>query len=105
MYSSAALRCYGVKFQRGKYTIVLTNARSYYCSIHRTISLKLNESSIRQLSNSSQDQKESKPSSWIESAYIPTKIRPYLHLARADKQAGTLLLMWPCFWYTAYNHL
>ncbi|KAJ1381039.1 UbiA prenyltransferase family, partial [Ochromonadaceae sp. CCMP2298] len=25
---------------------------------------------------------------------------PYLYLARVDKQVGTLLLMWPCFWST-----
>jgi hypothetical protein len=37
--------------------------------------------------------------SWIESKYVPIAFRPYLHLARADKQVGTLLLMWPCFWY------
>ena len=99
MYSLAALRCYGVKFQRGKYTIVLQKA-SHYCAIHHsTINLNLKVSSKRQFSNSSQDSKNNKPSSWIESEYIPEKIRPYLHLARADKQAGTLLLMWPCFWY------
>jgi len=27
--------------------------------------------------------------------------KPYLHLARADKQVGTLLLLWPCCWSTA----
>ena len=108
MFSLASLRCYGVKFQRGKYTIILSTlskARSHHCAIHKSINLKLKESSSRQFSNSSQDQQNTKPSSWIESEYVPTKIRPYLHLARADKQAGTLLLMWPCFWYTAYNHL
>ena len=107
MFSLSSLRCYGVKFQRGKYTMVLSTlskARSHHCAIHQTINLKLKESSSRQFSNSSQDQQNTKPSSWIESEYVPTKIRPYLHLARADKQAGTLLLMWPCFWYAAYNH-
>jgi hypothetical protein len=38
------------------------------------------------------------PSSWIDSSMIPSAVRPYLHLARADKQAGTLLLLWPCIW-------
>jgi UbiA prenyltransferase family len=40
--------------------------------------------------------------SWIDtSRWIPDKMRPYLHLARADKQVGTLLLLWPCFWSAA----
>ncbi len=38
------------------------------------------------------------PSSWIDNDRIPTSVRPYLHLARADKQVGTWLLLWPCFW-------
>jgi len=41
------------------------------------------------------------PFSWIESDEIPKSIRPYLHLARADKQAGTILLLWPCWWSIA----
>jgi len=28
-------------------------------------------------------------------------LKPFLHLARADKQVGTLLLLWPCCWSTA----
>ena len=37
--------------------------------------------------------------SWIDtSPVIPAALRPYLHLARADKQVGTLLLLWPCLW-------
>jgi 4-hydroxybenzoate polyprenyltransferase len=41
-------------------------------------------------------------SSWIDnSKIIPSKAKPYLHLARVDKQVGTLLLMWPCFWSVA----
>lgn len=40
----------------------------------------------------------SPPTSWIENKRIPVKLRPYLHLARADKQVGTMLLMWPCIW-------
>jgi 4-hydroxybenzoate polyprenyltransferase len=40
--------------------------------------------------------------SWIDSsAWIPAYARPYLHLARADKQVGTLLLLWPCCWSVA----
>jgi len=39
-------------------------------------------------------------SSWIDQNFVPEKVRPYLHLARADKQVGTLLLMWPCVWST-----
>jgi UbiA prenyltransferase family len=40
--------------------------------------------------------------SWIDtSRWIPEKTRPYLHLARVDKQVGTLLLLWPCFWSVA----
>jgi 4-hydroxybenzoate polyprenyltransferase len=32
---------------------------------------------------------------------MPAKLRPYLHLIRADKQVGTLLLLWPCWWSIA----
>lgn len=39
--------------------------------------------------------------SWIEHKMIPVKVRPYLHLARVDKQVGTMLLMWPCVWSVA----
>ena len=40
--------------------------------------------------------------SWIDkSNLIPMKWKPFLHLARADKQVGTLLLLWPCFWGTS----
>ena len=39
--------------------------------------------------------------SWIEKDFIPVKVRPYLHLARMDKQVGTMLLLWPCIWSTA----
>jgi len=37
-------------------------------------------------------------SSWIDSNRIPSTIRPYLHLMRADKQVGSMLLLWPCCW-------
>lgn len=39
--------------------------------------------------------------SWIEHKMIPMKVRPYLHLARVDKQVGTMLLLWPCVWSVA----
>lgn len=40
--------------------------------------------------------------SWIDrNSWIPKSARPYLHLARVDKQVGTLLLLWPCIWSTA----
>lgn len=40
--------------------------------------------------------------SWIDrSPWIPKSARAYLHLARVDKQVGTLLLLWPCIWSTA----
>lgn len=39
-------------------------------------------------------------SSWIDSKVVPSSLRPYLHLMRADKQVGTLLLLWPCCWST-----
>ena len=40
--------------------------------------------------------------SWIDTnPWIPNVARPYLHLARADKQVGTMLLLWPCCWSTA----
>jgi len=45
-------------------------------------------------------------SSWIDrSTLIPKTWKPYLHLARADKQVGTLLLFWPCCWGMALHHL
>ncbi len=34
--------------------------------------------------------------SWLDRA--PRALRPYLRLARADKPAGTWLLLWPCWW-------
>lgn len=37
--------------------------------------------------------------SWIEK-FAPRRSQPYLHLVRADKQIGTLLLFWPCCWGT-----
>ena len=47
--------------------------------------------------------------SWIDnSKQIPEWMKPYLHLARADKQIGTLLLLWPCWWSIALamnNHI
>ncbi len=47
---------------------------------------------------------DKKPSSisWIDnSEYIADWMKPYLHLARVDKQVGTVLLMWPCIWGVA----
>jgi 4-hydroxybenzoate polyprenyltransferase len=42
------------------------------------------------------------PESWIDRySWIPKSARPYMHLARVDKQVGTLLLLWPCIWSTA----
>ena len=38
--------------------------------------------------------------SWIDDVR-PQYLQPYLHLARADKQVGTLLLFWPCSWGAA----
>ena len=39
-----------------------------------------------------------KSTSWIEHEAIPSWMKPYLKLARADKQVGTALLFWPCLW-------
>ena len=39
--------------------------------------------------------------SWIYSRYVPVSFRPYLNLIRADKQIGTMLLLWPCCWSIA----
>lgn len=39
--------------------------------------------------------------SWVERVFVPESWRPYWHLARADKQVGTMLLLWPCVWGTA----
>ena len=41
---------------------------------------------------------ERKPTSWVEHKAIPSWMKPYLRLARADKQVGTALLFWPCLW-------
>ena len=38
-------------------------------------------------------------SSWINSS--PKSIQPYLRLMRIDKQAGTMMLLWPCAWSIA----
>ena len=37
---------------------------------------------------------------WVD-RLAPAPMRPWLHLARADKPAGFWLLMWPCWWATA----
>ncbi|MEL7048495.1 MAG: 4-hydroxybenzoate octaprenyltransferase [Pseudomonadota bacterium] len=34
---------------------------------------------------------------WVD-AYAPTRTRPYLRLARADRPIGTWLLVFPCLW-------
>ncbi len=39
------------------------------------------------------------PKSWVES--VPSSVRPYLYLIRADKPIGTWLLLWPCCWSIA----
>ncbi|MEX2649423.1 MAG: 4-hydroxybenzoate octaprenyltransferase [Alphaproteobacteria bacterium] len=38
--------------------------------------------------------------SWVD-RWAPEATRPYLRLARADKPAGTWLLLWPCWWSLA----
>ncbi len=38
--------------------------------------------------------------SWVD-RFAPVVTRPYLRLARADKPAGTWLLLWPCWWSLA----
>ena len=98
-------RCYTLKYQREKCAQLIIRTNHWLTVNSTMVNLKLTNWSLsgRQFStNTSQDQQKGKPSSWIESACIPEKIRPYLYLARADKQAGTLLLMWPCFWYIHY---
>ena len=51
---------------------------------------------------SSDNCNKSPSSSWIDnSKYIADWMKPYLHLARVDKQVGTVLLMWPCIWGVA----
>ena len=39
------------------------------------------------------------PASWVES--LPTNVKPYFYLMRADKPIGTWLLLWPCCWSIA----
>jgi len=34
---------------------------------------------------------------WVD-LYAPTRFRPYLRLSRADRPAGTWLLLIPCIW-------
>ena len=43
-------------------------------------------------------QSNTQKTSWIDNPLISCKFRSYLHLIRADKQVGTLLLLWPCCW-------
>jgi len=38
--------------------------------------------------------------SWVY-RQAPTRLRPYLKLARMDRPVGTWLLLWPCLWATA----
>lgn len=47
---------------------------------------------------SNKQSKNAALASWIDSELVPVKVRPYLHLSRADKQIGTMLLLWPCAW-------
>ncbi|MFP6747587.1 MAG: 4-hydroxybenzoate octaprenyltransferase [Alphaproteobacteria bacterium] len=37
---------------------------------------------------------------WI-ARHAPTRLRPYLRLARLDRPIGTWLLLWPCWWSIA----
>ena len=80
------------------------NARNLYSSLSLIPqSLRLLGSKpphCRFTSNLTNDAK-AESASWIESKVIPQLIRPYLYLARADKQVGTYLLLWPCIWSTA----
>jgi len=58
----------------------------------------------RQLTTSNNENKPTPPTvptTWVEHAIIPNKIKPYLYLARVDKPIGTLLLFWPCCWSVA----
>ncbi|MGD8326211.1 MAG: 4-hydroxybenzoate octaprenyltransferase [Sphingomonadales bacterium] len=36
---------------------------------------------------------------WVD--IMPSSLRPYLRLARADRPIGTWLLLWPCWWSLA----
>ena len=38
---------------------------------------------------------------WVD-RYLPSQVHPYARLARMDKPIGTWLLLWPCFWSTAF---
>ena len=37
---------------------------------------------------------------WV-ARHAPTRLRPYLRLARLDRPIGTWLLLWPCWWSIA----
>lgn len=63
-------------------------------------SSQINESKLR-ISTNSKDANNGEKSSWINSKFIPQVFKPYLHLARADKQVGSLLLFYPCCWSVA----
>ncbi len=39
-------------------------------------------------------------SGWV-ARHAPTRLRPYLRLARLDRPIGTWLLLWPCWWSLA----
>lgn len=95
----------------GRSSRLLTYNQFIYRSIvHKANDLPVEDSHIsknfQDLSGSTQvlDKQQilqAKNKSWIDHKLIPAQCRPYMHLARMDKQVGTMLLMWPCIWSVA----
>jgi hypothetical protein len=88
-----------------------SSSSSSFAIVHSAYNSKLRYSTSRQHQQQQQSPQQHQeeqpittpttpiPMSWIDTnAAIPAAARPYLHLIRADKPVGTLLLMWPCFW-------
>ena len=40
---------------------------------------------------------DASPVTWVDT-HVPSDIRPYFRLARADRPIGIWLLLWPCWW-------
>ena len=92
-------RFYGKQFTRRSVIIVANSVQSrQYSSSQRHRS----NTGSPNLEPPGKPHKAKLPVSWIDKTpWIPKSARPYLHLARVDKQVGTLLLLCPCIWSTA----
>ncbi|KAK9074647.1 hypothetical protein SSX86_007245 [Deinandra increscens subsp. villosa] len=85
------------------YISKLYNSKSSYFKLIRlshSCGISSSSHSLRDAEKEKHDNGElnnQRSASWID-LYLPTKVRPYAHLARLDKPIGTWLLAWPCMW-------